>query len=84
MYVVSLQAGHSTPGAKFHGLHRRAYLPNSPEGKKVLHLLKEAFDAKLTFTVGRSVTTGRENVVTWNDIHHKTNVYGGPQRYYSS
>ena len=46
---------------------------------KVLRLLKEAFDARLTFTVGRSVTSGQDNIVTWNDIHHKTNMTGGAQ-----
>ena len=61
------------------GLHRRAFLPDSTEGRRVLELLRQAFDAKLTFTIGRSVTTGRENAVTWNDIHHKTNKTGGQQ-----
>ena len=41
-------------------------------------LLKRAFDAQLIFTVGTSVTTGQSDVVTWNDIHHKTNTHGGP------
>jgi deltex-like protein len=35
-------------------------------------LLREAFDRRLVFTVGRSATTGLEDVVTWNEIHHKT------------
>jgi deltex-like protein len=40
-------------------------------------LLKEAFERKLTFTVGRSVTTGLDNQVVWNGIHHKTSTSGG-------
>lgn len=32
----------------------------------------------MTFTVGRSVTTGKENSVIWNGIHHKTSLDGGP------
>ncbi|CAF4350675.1 unnamed protein product, partial [Adineta steineri] len=29
----------------------------------------------------RSTTTGQENVITWNDIHHKTSISGGPDRF---
>jgi len=47
----------------------------------VLQLLRRAFEARLVFTVGTSVRTGRHNQVTWNDIHHKTNMYGGPQEF---
>lgn len=43
----------------------------------MLKLLEEAFNRKLIFTVGRSVTTGRDNQVVWNGIHHKTNLSGG-------
>jgi len=31
----------------------------------------------LTFTVGRSVTTGLDNQIVWNGIHHKTSYTGG-------
>jgi deltex len=31
----------------------------------------------LIFTVGKSVTTGLDNQVVWNGIHHKTNTSGG-------
>jgi deltex len=41
---------------------------------KVLHLLRIAFDRRLTFTIGRSATTGKEDVITWNEIHHKTEL----------
>ena len=61
----------------FSGTHRTAYLPDNKEGNEVLELLKKAFDRKLIFTVGRSVTTGRDNQVVWNGIHHKTNTSGG-------
>jgi deltex-like protein len=43
----------------------------------VLELLREAFNRKLTFTVGRSVTTGLDNQIVWNGIHHKTSTSGG-------
>nr|XP_026691658.1 uncharacterized protein LOC778744 [Ciona intestinalis] len=68
---------HPNPGVRYTGTSRTAYLPDNREGREVLRLLKKAFDARLIFTIGRSVTTGMENQVTWNDIHHKTNPYGG-------
>lgn len=65
----------------FHGIQRKAFLPNNQEGKKVLQLLRRAFEQKLIFTVGQSRTTSAENQVTWNDIHHKTSMESGPTRY---
>lgn len=69
------------PGKKgninFPGTHRTAYLPNCPDGQEVLKLLQEAFSRKLIFTIGRSVTTGRDNQIVWNGVHHKTNLSGG-------
>ena len=61
----------------FPGTHRSAYLPDNKEGNEVLQLLKTAFDRKLIFTIGRSVTTGRDNQIVWNGVHHKTNCSGG-------
>ncbi|XP_039519199.1 E3 ubiquitin-protein ligase DTX3L-like isoform X2 [Pimephales promelas] len=72
---------HANPGKRYHGAHRQAYLPDNPEGREVLILLEKAFKQKLIFTVGRSTTTGADNMVTWNDIHHKTSRYGGPESY---
>ncbi|XP_029960637.1 E3 ubiquitin-protein ligase DTX3L-like [Salarias fasciatus] len=72
---------HPNPGQPYGGASRRAYLPDSPEGRAVAKLLRRAFDQKLIFTIGRSTTTGRNNVVTWNDIHHKTSMHGGPTCY---
>ncbi|WAR21321.1 DTX3L-like protein [Mya arenaria] len=63
---------HSNPGAWYKGITRTAYLPDNREGKTVCRLLKEAFRRRLIFTIGRSRTTGQEGVITWNDIHHKT------------
>ncbi|XP_060054252.1 E3 ubiquitin-protein ligase DTX3L isoform X2 [Erinaceus europaeus] len=72
---------HPNPGKRYVGVHRTAYLPDNKEGKEVLKLLQRAFDQKLIFTVGYSRTTGQTNVITWNDIHHKTSRGGGPERY---
>ncbi|KAG7278871.1 hypothetical protein CRUP_036385 [Coryphaenoides rupestris] len=69
---------HPNPGKRHSGAQRQAYLPDNLEGREVLRLLKKAFDHRLIFTVGTSRTSGCEDQVTWNDIHHKTNVDGGP------
>lgn len=72
---------HPNPGQRYEGTLRTAYLPDSPTGRKVLELLRRAFDQRLIFTVGLSSTSGRNNFVTWNDIHHKTSRQGGPTCY---
>jgi deltex-like protein len=68
-------------GIKFSGTSRVCYLPNNKEGIEILGLLKTAFDRKLTFTIGTSVTTGLKNTVVWNGIHHKTRINGGATNY---
>jgi len=71
-----LQEDHPNPGERYTGTTRTAYLPDNPEGRQVLQLLKRAFEARLIFTIGTSSTSGKENVVIWNDIHHKTKPSG--------
>ncbi|XP_051160479.1 protein deltex [Leptopilina boulardi] len=81
---------HPNPGEMYYavGFPRVCYLPDNELGRKVLRLLQVAFDRRLIFTIGRSVTTGREDVVTWNKIHHKTELgpsisrYGYPDKNY--
>ena len=80
VFLLSKQDYHPNPGRPYKGIQRTAYLPNNNEGKLVLGLLKTAFEARLVFTVGDSRTTGKEGVLTWNDIHHKTNIYGGAEK----
>ncbi|XP_019620777.1 PREDICTED: E3 ubiquitin-protein ligase DTX3L-like [Branchiostoma belcheri] len=72
---------HPNPGKPYRGTERDAFLPDNTGGREVLRLLKKAFDNRLVFTVGTSVTTGETDVVTWNDIHHKTSPYGGASNY---
>eukprot|EP00118_Oscarella_pearsei_P007857 m.39438 g.39438 ORF g.39438 m.39438 type:complete len:746 (+) comp32742_c0_seq1:448-2685(+) len=72
---------HPTPGKRYQSTTRTAYLPDNTEGRQVLDLLQKAFSQRLTFTIGRSVTTGEDGVVTWNDLHHKTSTQGGPHCY---
>eukprot|EP00899_Mesostigma_viride_P005332 jgi/Mesvir1/147/Mv13512-RA.1 len=62
------------PGKLFAGTRRDAFLPNSTEGKEVLRQLQQAFQQRLIFSVGTSLTSGRDNVVIWNGIHHKTDL----------
>ena len=71
---------HPHPGKPYMGTNQTAYLPGNQEGRKVLELLKKAFQQKLTFTIGRSITTGKDNCVIWNGIRHKTSTPRGPAK----
>ncbi|NXX89327.1 DTX3L ligase, partial [Centropus bengalensis] len=71
-------SNHPNPGKPYCATSRTAYLPDNKEGREVLQLLRRAFNQKLIFTVGQSRTTGAKGVITWNDIHHKTSIRGGP------
>lgn len=64
---------HKTPGRSYEGIRRSGYLPDNGKGQLVAKMLRIAFDRKMVFTIGDSRTTGKQGVVTWNDIHHKTN-----------
>ena len=72
---------HGNPGARYFNDNRIAFLPDNEAGRRVLELFKKAWKMKLTFTVGTSLSTGQKDVVTWNDIHHKTSLNGGPYGY---
>ncbi|KFP25360.1 E3 ubiquitin-protein ligase DTX3L, partial [Colius striatus] len=74
-------ANHPNPGRRYDSTCRKAFLPDNKEGQEVLQLLRRAFEQKLIFTVGQSRTTGLQDVITWNDIHHKTSVSGGPSSF---
>ncbi|NWX37765.1 DTX3L ligase, partial [Notiomystis cincta] len=74
-------SSHPNPGQRYGPAFRRAFLPDNEEGREILQLLRRAFNQKLIFTVGQSRTTGEQNVITWNDIHHKTAVEGGPAQF---
>jgi len=72
---------HDHPGTNYSGTKRVCYLPQSPEGKRLLKKLEIAFIRRLTFTIGTSVTNGRTDTVVWNGIHHKTKKIGGEANY---
>lgn len=65
---------HPCPGRPYtaRGFPRRGYLPNNEQGRRALKLLVDAWDRRLIFTIGQSTTTGEQDTVTWNEIHHKT------------
>ncbi|CAL1537068.1 unnamed protein product [Lymnaea stagnalis] len=69
---------HPQPGQPYtcRGFPRQGFLPDCDKGRKVLKLLMEAFRRRLMFTIGISHTTGEPNTVTWNEIHHKTELHG--------
>jgi Deltex C-terminal domain len=72
---------HDNPGIQYSGVHRVAYLPVTVQGRNLLKRLKYAFRHGLTFKVGVSLATGRDNSVTWASILHKTSLKGGAERY---
>ncbi|KAA0198941.1 putative E3 ubiquitin-protein ligase DTX2-like [Hyalella azteca] len=67
---------HPHPGQPYHlnGFPRKAYLPDTHKGNKVLALLKTAFERRLVFTVGYSATSLQPDCVIWGGISHKTLV----------
>eukprot|EP00658_Telonema_sp_P-2_P060307 TRINITY_DN4925_c0_g1_i5.p1 TRINITY_DN4925_c0_g1~~TRINITY_DN4925_c0_g1_i5.p1 ORF type:complete len:335 (+),score=58.45 TRINITY_DN4925_c0_g1_i5:68-1072(+) len=71
-------AEHPSPGKRFSGTSRTAYLPDNAEGQRVAKMLERAWDQRLLFTVGDSLTTGQQNTVVFNGIHIKTSPHGGP------
>ena len=80
---------HPDPGEKYTGTTRIAYLPDVPEGYKILKLITKAFEQNLLFTIGSSLTNGSTNIVTFGNIHLKTSqshdsVYGFPDPTYFS
>uniref|UniRef100_A0A8C3S3I9 E3 ubiquitin-protein ligase n=1 Tax=Chelydra serpentina TaxID=8475 RepID=A0A8C3S3I9_CHESE len=72
---------HPNPGRRYSGTSRTAYLPDNKEGREIFQLLKRAFNQRLIFTVGQSRTSGANDVITWNDIHHKTSMMGGAEMF---
>jgi len=81
------KAYHINPGRRFGGTTRIAYLPENQNGELLLRRLEYAWTCGLTFDVGKSLTTGQEDVITWSSIHHKTSrsgssVHGFPDPHY--
>mmetsp|Transcript_20684 Transcript_20684/g.42213 ORF Transcript_20684/g.42213 Transcript_20684/m.42213 type:complete len:794 (-) Transcript_20684:2841-5222(-) len=70
---------HPRPGRHHGSTDRTAYLPDNQDGKELLCRLQFAFLHGLTFTVGKSLTSGVDDAVTWASIHHKNSPVNGVQ-----
>ena len=73
--------GHPHPDKPFKalGFPRYAFLPGNDEGERVIKLLCLAFQRRLTFSVGQSLSKGPNvgDCVIWGEIHHKTSIEPG-------
>lgn len=69
---------HPNPGARYGGDHRVAYLPDCKEGRHVLQMIQKAWNRRLLFTIGTSVTRGIGGCIVYNGIHFKTVPYATP------
>ncbi|KAG9329790.1 hypothetical protein JZ751_029587, partial [Albula glossodonta] len=67
-HIHFLQVAHPNPGKPFTGITANAFLPATPEGKRVLQLLQRAFNQKLIFTV--EATSEDADRVVYTDIPH--------------
>lgn len=68
-------------GVHFQSDSRKAYLPDTEEGREVLALFVKCFKRRLMLTVGFSVTRQLGNCVIWNGVHHKSRKSGGACKY---
>lgn len=75
--TYSFNNGKKADGTSYTGTSRQCFLPCSPEGILIFHMLIDAFRRRFSFVVGDSLTTGRKNTVVWAGIHHKTSPHGG-------
>jgi len=69
--------GVKADGTHYSGTSRAGYFPASAEGIKFFKLFVLAFERRLPFLVGTSLTTGATNTVCWAGIHHKSTLGGG-------
>jgi deltex-like protein len=68
---------HPSPGVEylFSPNPRTCYLPANTQGVKILIMQMQAWENRLTFDVGTSSSTGKDNRVIWN-FHQKTQNKG--------
>ena len=71
---------HPNPGKRYSSTKRVCYLPDNTDGRDILRMLEIAFDNRVMFTIGVSLTTLVEGII-WNGIHMKTSMTGGPNNY---
>lgn len=70
---------HPHPGVAYEDPTRPrvAFLPNNDGGRRLLARFKVAWKYGYMFRVGKSKTTGQDDVVTWTTIPNKTSLNGG-------
>ena len=68
---------HESPGLAFSGTCRKAFLPNNEDGRDLLLRLRYAWSRGLLFTIGTSLTTGKQGQIVWSSVHQKTSIRGG-------
>ena len=68
---------HPSPGSRFRGDTRTAYLPDNADGRLLLKRLGQAWTCGLCFSIGTSQASGRSNTVVWSTIPHKSRLVGG-------
>eukprot|EP00924_Labyrinthula_sp_SR-Ha-C_P009852 snap_masked-scaffold_21-processed-gene-1.29-mRNA-1 protein AED:0.04 eAED:0.04 QI:0/-1/0/1/-1/1/1/0/339 len=68
---------HPHPGRSYSGTNRVAYLPDTADGRKAARLLLQAFRQGEVFTIGKSLTNGADDQITYGTIHLKTQRGGG-------
>ncbi len=76
--LYKFKSGISEKGILYEGTIRNAFLPHNDEGINILKMLILAFQQRLTFTVGKSMTTGKDNQIVWAGIVHKSYTSKGP------
>lgn len=64
-------------GIRYCGDARIGYLPDNEWGKDILRMFCVAWERRLMFTIGYSITRAIDNCIVWNGIHVKTSPSGG-------
>jgi deltex-like protein len=75
------------PGQRYPADSRVAYLPDNKDGREILAMFQQAWDQKMLFTIGYSLTRQVDNVVMYNGIHMRTEMtgtYGYPDPGYTT
>lgn len=69
---------HPNPGKEYYSDSRSHYMPDDEMGNKILGLFIKAWNQRLLFNVGYSLTRQEDNCIIYNGVHMKTNTSGGP------
>jgi len=72
---------HPNPGKIYFGDLREAFLPNNKEGREAAMLTRIAFQRKLIFQIGTSLTLQQDNRIVFGSIHLKTSTTGGREKH---